>query len=143
MLADKSHEISGETREDFMLGALCGGVAINTTGTGFPHPMGYNLTLLHGLPHGQACAVFICEYLKLSAQAAPPGLIKDMLAAFGAPLEQICETISALTDYNMKFDDETLNFYVSKISGVKNYTNSYMQITDDMAFRIYKKCVGR
>jgi len=143
LLMDKSRGISDETREDFLLGALCGGIAINTTGTGFPHPMGYNLTLINGLPHGQACAVFICEYLRMSEKAAPPAIIKDMLAAFDAPLEKICETITALTDYNIKFDDETLKFYVSKISGVKNYTNSYMQITDEMAFEIYKKCVGR
>jgi alcohol dehydrogenase class IV len=146
-LMDKSREITGGTREDFLLGALCGGIAINTTGTCFPHPMGYNLTLLHGLPHGKACAVFICEFLRMNDEAAKSdsalaAILKEMYAAFNAPLEKICEVITVLNDYHDKFDDETLEFYVKRISGVKNYSNSHMQITDDMALEIYKKCLG-
>ena len=148
LLKDKSRGISKEMREDFMLGSLCGGVAINTTGTCFPHPMGYNLTLLHGVPHGQACAIFACEFLKLNEEAAKnnPAVaanLKQMYAAFDAPLEKICETIEVLTDYHEKFDDDTLKFYVSKITGVKNYFNSHITVTDEMALEIYKKCVGR
>jgi alcohol dehydrogenase class IV len=123
---DKSRGISDETREDLLLGALCGGIAINTTGTCFPHPMGYNLTLLNGLPHGKANAIFIGEFLRLNEEAANDNpalaaILKEMYAAFNAPLEKICEVIDVLNDYHAKFDDKTLKFYVSKISGVKNY----------------------
>jgi len=133
-------EISYEIREELLLGSLCGGVGINTTGTGFPHPMGYNLTLLHGLPHGKACAVFIGEFLDIHKDF----ITSEMLDAFGVPIGKVKETIKILTDYHEKFDDETLKFYVSKVKTAKNFTNSLVKIeTGDEIFEIYKKCVGK
>ncbi len=56
--------ISPEARELLSYGASFGGMAINATGTGFPHPLGYNLTIFYHLPHGMACAVFSKVYLE-------------------------------------------------------------------------------
>ncbi|MCL1858639.1 MAG: iron-containing alcohol dehydrogenase [Oscillospiraceae bacterium] len=144
-------EIDYSVREELLLGSLCGGIAINTTGTCFPHPLGYNITLINGLPHGKACALFIGEFLNIHETAAKnldmPELNKnlnEMYAAFDTPIEKAKETIKILTDYHEKFDDETLKFYVSKVKTAKNFTNSYKKIlTDDEMFEIYKKCVGK
>jgi alcohol dehydrogenase class IV len=130
-------------REELMLGSLCGGVAINTTGTCFPHPMGYNITLINGLPHGKACAVFIGEFLDMHKSTAHKNL-REVYEALGAPIERVKETIKNLTGYNEKFDDETLRFYASKVSAAKNFENSFVQVSgEDEIFAIYKKCVGK
>lgn len=139
-------------REELLLGSLCGGIAINTTGTCFPHPMGYNLTLINGLPHGKACAVFIGEFLDIHENGAKENSsdlklkknLDEMYAAFGTPIKKVKETIKILTDYHEKYDDETLKFYVSKTKTAKNFTNSFRKIlTDEEMLTIYKKCVGK
>ena len=137
-------------REELMFGALCGGIAINTTGTCFPHPLGYNLTLINGLPHGKACAVFIGEFLDMHENAAKDGNpelnknLSEMYAAFETPIEKVKETIRILTDYHEKFDGETLKFYVSKVKTAKNFTNSFKKISsEEEMLGIYKKCVGK
>ena len=148
-------------REELMLGSLCGGIAINTTGTCFPHPLGYNLTLINGLPHGKACAVFIGEFLDMHENVIKSGggglesldllpvLTKnmgDIYAAFDTPMAKVKETIKILTDYHEKFDDETLKFYVSKIKTARNFANSFKKISsesEDEMLEIYKKCIGK
>ncbi len=51
-----------EDREDLYNASIFGGLAINTTGTGFPHTMGYLLTEEYQVPHGYACAVFLTHF---------------------------------------------------------------------------------
>ena len=146
-------EIDYLTREELMLGSLSGGVAINTAGTCFPHPMGYNITLINGLPHGKACGIFIGEFLDIheNNRGKLPQLTKnfnEMLDAFDTPIEKIKETIKILTDYNEKFDDETLKFYASKVKAARNFANSFIKISTDIdnnneMLDVYKKCVGK
>jgi alcohol dehydrogenase class IV len=50
-------------RERLMYAATAAGIAIDYTGTGFPHPLGYSITLTRGIPHGRACAIFEGAYL--------------------------------------------------------------------------------
>lgn len=45
--------------------SILGGLAINTTGTCFPHNVGYYLTETYGVAHGFACAVFLPAMLGL------------------------------------------------------------------------------
>ena len=57
-LANADDDAVKSLRAELMAASFAGGVAINTTGTGFPHPLGYSLTLYSGIPHGKACAAF-------------------------------------------------------------------------------------
>ena len=52
-----------EMRERLALAATAAGMVISVTGTGFPHPLGYSITLLNGIPHGRACAAFAGDYI--------------------------------------------------------------------------------
>jgi alcohol dehydrogenase class IV len=144
---ESSAEIEYETREDLMLGALCGGVAINTTGTCFPHPMGYNLTLINGLPHGKACGVFTGEFLRIHEKAAENdyklrSILNSLYSACGSSFEKICAVIETLTDYHEKFDNDTLLSYVEKIKDAKNFSNSYVKIPEKKILKIYQNCIG-
>lgn len=133
-------EIDYAMREELFFGSLCGGAAINTTGTCFPHPLGYNLTIFKGVPHGKACAVFIGDFLDMHED-----FISDELRdAFGVPIEKVKETMNILADYHETFDDEALKFYVSKIKTVKNLTFSLKKINgEEEMFEIYKRNIGK
>lgn len=58
-------------RDKLFDAALYAGFVLNTCGTAFPHPMGYVLTEEHGIPHGQACAVFMGALLDCAKAATP------------------------------------------------------------------------
>ncbi len=51
--------------------SILGGLAINTTGTCFPHNVGYYLTENYGVPHGFASAAFMPAMLTLVREADP------------------------------------------------------------------------
>ena len=55
--------ISYDVRETLYCASLYGGLAINGTGTCFPHTVGYLLTEQFRIPHGTACAVFQEDFL--------------------------------------------------------------------------------
>lgn len=52
-------ELDADQRRRLYEASLLGGLAINTTGTCFPHNVGYYLTETYGVPHGFACATFL------------------------------------------------------------------------------------
>ena len=56
---------------DLYLGSILGGLAINTTGTCFPHNLGYYLTERFQLPHGAASAAFLGDLLAFEETASP------------------------------------------------------------------------
>ncbi|MEG0271907.1 MAG: iron-containing alcohol dehydrogenase [Hydrogenoanaerobacterium sp.] len=64
-------EISLDLRELLYYGSLYAGVTINTTGTGFCHPLGYFLTEEYQVPHGQACAVYLPAFLREAREYLP------------------------------------------------------------------------
>lgn len=56
-------ELSSAQREQLYEASILGGLAINTTGTCFPHNVGYYLTETYGIPHGFASATFLPSML--------------------------------------------------------------------------------
>jgi alcohol dehydrogenase class IV len=51
--------LSEEQYRQLYEASIVAGFALNTTGTCFPHNVGYYLTEAYGLPHGFACATFL------------------------------------------------------------------------------------
>ena len=68
--------------------SILGGMAINPTGTVFPHNVGYYLTEHYGIPHGFACAAFLPELLKHVREQAPE-LCKSLYEACGTGEEAL------------------------------------------------------
>ena len=60
-----------QQRETLYQASIYGGMAINPTGTVFPHNVGYYLTEHYAIPHGFACAAFLPELLKHVREQAP------------------------------------------------------------------------
>ena len=55
-------------RESLYEASILGGLAINTTGTCFPHNVGYYLTETYHVPHGFASAIFLPAMIELVEQ---------------------------------------------------------------------------
>ncbi len=132
-------EISEEAREALMYASFAGGVAINTTGTGFPHPMGYNLTFYSELPHGRACAVFIGKYVEYQSRCEEG---RKLLSEFADGLDTTPEIIGRylphLAEYNAEIDDETISLFAEKIKTAGNFANAPYKVSYDEMIEIYK-----
>ena len=125
-----------EQREAILYASCAGGIAINKTGTGFPHPLGYNLTLMRGISHGRACAVFYRHYLDLN-EKTDPKLCKALYDAIGADGEEIKEVIVRAADVRLSLDAETIAMFVDKVKNAGNYKNSPYVITQQEMIDIY------
>ncbi|MBR4880526.1 MAG: iron-containing alcohol dehydrogenase, partial [Clostridia bacterium] len=118
-------EITEEMREALMYASFAGGVAINTTGTGFPHPMGYNLTFYADLPHGRACAVFIGKYVECQMKCEEGARLMISFAdALGATPDIIGKYLTKLAEFEAEIDDETLTMFCEKVKTAGNFANA-------------------
>ena len=85
-----------DTREKRYCASIYGGLAINVTGTCFPHTMGYLLTETYGIPHGTACAVFQKDFYEYN-KAVAPQLAAEFLDRIGSSEEAYLALIEKLT----------------------------------------------
>lgn len=60
----QNEDLTYENRELLLYGATLGGMAIDFTGTCFPHGEGYPITVNFGIPHGFACGYFLPDLLR-------------------------------------------------------------------------------
>ena len=85
-----------DAREQLYCASIYGGLAINVTGTCFPHTMGYLLTESFGIPHGTACAVFQKDFYEYN-KAVVPVLAAEYLERIGCSEEEYFSLIEKLT----------------------------------------------
>jgi alcohol dehydrogenase class IV len=96
MLEKDCDDLDYDTREKLYCASIYGGLAINVTGTCFPHTMGYLLTESFGIPHGTACAVFQREFYEYN-KAVVPVLAVQYLERIGCSEEEYFSLIEKLT----------------------------------------------
>ena len=95
-LAEKGcDELDYNTREQLYCASIYGGLAINVTGTCFPHTMGYLLTEAFGIPHGTACAVFQRDFYEYNKSVVPE-LATEFLERIGCGQEEYLYLIEKL-----------------------------------------------
>lgn len=127
-------------RWELLTGSCAGGIAINTTGTGFNHPLGYNITLYKGIPHGRACGVFMEEYFAYNARKEEGArLIAEFCAALGKTPAEVAADIVAWSDVNVKLTDEEIALYIENVKGAGNYANAPYVINVDEMKEIYER----
>ncbi len=134
-------ELMKPLRYELLTGACAGGVAINTTGTGFNHPLGYNLTLERGIPHGRACGAFMEEYFAYNSKTE---LGKELIAEFcekacGAASEKVAADIVKWSAVDEKLTEAEIVHYIDNVSGAGNYANSPYVINKEEMADIYRK----
>jgi len=135
----ENKEISFETREQLMYASILGGMAINGTGTCFPHLLGYSLTTRKCVPHGKATACFLGEFIKRMSPGAKPraellesALGEDGIDAFLNGIENLAGEFPRL------FVDE-LNEFTAATENMPALTAGVVPITVQDVKEIYKK----
>jgi len=138
--AGKFVGLSEDIRNELLYASFLGGTVIGMTGTGFPHPLGYALTMQKGLPHGRACAAFCSEYIEYNSRN-PEGraAINDFCAALGAPPETVGALIARLSGHGIKLCDSEITAFAESIKNAKHYINSPYVIGFEDIKDIYRK----
>ena len=96
-IAEKGCEVLDyEAREVLYCASIYGGLAINVTGTCFPHTMGYLLTESFGIPHGTACAVFQKDFYQYNKTVVPQ-LAAQYLERIGCSEEEYFRLLEKIT----------------------------------------------
>ena len=89
-------DLDYDAREALYCASIYGGLAINVTGTCFPHTMGYLLTESFGIPHGTACAVFQKDFYEYN-KAVVPELAAEYLDRIGCGEEEYFRLLEIIT----------------------------------------------
>lgn len=125
---------------DRLLCASCAaGIAISITGTGFPHPLGYSLTMLDGIPHGKACAIFDGDYINYNMRTAAGAERLSRFAEYiGEDISVLAEKLPELSGVHLSLSEADIAKRVSLISNAKNYSNSPYILSEDEMLEIYR-----
>ena len=139
VLSQAPASFTPEMREQLIAAATAAGMAISVTGTGFPHPMGYSITLLDGIPHGKACAVFAGDYIEYNEKTE---IGKARIAAFATHIGTTPKLMKALLPglaaVDLSFTEEEIDRRVKLICGAGNYVNSPYALSVDEMYAIYR-----
>lgn len=126
-------------REQLYYGSLWAGITLNHAGTGFPHPAGYPLSTELGIPHGKACAVFLPDYVRHVAPAAPE-LTLRLFGALGCGVEAFCEKVTKLAAIRgVRLTADKCAEYAKSLEGRHNLTNCIAPSTVEEIQAIYEK----
>lgn len=133
-----------EMRDALSAASTAAGMAISVTGTGFPHPLGYSLTLLDGVPHGRACAIFAEDYISYNEKTeCGKERIARFAAACGTTPKVMKTYLPALSEVEFSFTNEEIERRLALVENAKNYQNSPYVISKEEMRVIYKRLFGK
>lgn len=139
VISKEQSEFSYADREKLIYASCAAGIAISITGTGFPHPLGYSLTLLDGIPHGAACAVFERDYIDANMRT-PDG--RERLGKFfelvGYSREQVSALTAKLANCALSLSEDEIKRHVDLVKHAGNFANSSYVISYDEMLEIYR-----
>lgn len=139
VLTEYPESYSYEQREKLLYASCAAGIAISVTGTGFPHPLGYSLTMLDGISHGRACAVFASAYVDYNSKTEEgERKLSVLYDALSVKPKVLKEYLTALAGVDLSFTKEEIVRRVDLVCGAKNYTNSPYVISYDEMISIYE-----
>lgn len=128
-----------EEREKIYCASLYGGLAISVTGTAFAHALGYFLSEQYNICHGNACAVYLEEFINYNAEVAPDET-DGFFAKIGCDKEKLTDLIRKnLPDINVKLTTEKINELAPRFENNKSMLKCYGNA--DSAFA--KKILGK
>ncbi|MBQ5994664.1 MAG: iron-containing alcohol dehydrogenase [Clostridia bacterium] len=111
-------------RDRLYCASLLAGMALNITGTCFPHTLGYALTEQFSVPHGFACAAFLPAFLE-RAESFLPERACGFYNLTGETHESFTRLLSSLNRLeNVRFTEDVIDSYCEGWKNVKNFDNS-------------------
>ena len=104
-----SRELTDEQYEQLYEASILAGLTINTTGTCFPHNVGYYLTETYDVPHGFACAIFLPELFQRVSDYDPE-YADAFFAACGTSEVALVRLIkSCLPKYGIRMSEDEID----------------------------------
>lgn len=105
-----------------------------------PPSFGYILTEDFGIPHGQACAVFL-PALTRRAEAVCPDRAARLFSLCGGR-ERYYETLAALTDADVRMTDEQITGYAARWPGLKNFARTPGGFSPEEGIALFRELFG-
>ncbi len=140
VLTEYPDDFTYEMREALLYASAAAGIAISITGTGFPHPLGYSLTLLDRIPHGAACAVFEGDFIEYNERTdVGRAKLEEICSALGTTSTIMKEYLPALSGVDIKMTEAEIAEHIDLIKGARNYSNSPYVINESEMYEIYRK----
>lgn len=134
---------TAKQRERLMYASTAAGIAIDYTGTGFPHPLGYSVTLTYGIPHGRACAAFEGAFIKYNMLTSKGReRIEELTAHLGTTAEDMIEAIPQMGNVNLHLTPGQMEEMIDRVAGAGNYANSHYVISRGEMSDIYTRLFG-
>lgn len=132
-------ELDYAAREKLYCASIYGGLAINVTGTCFPHTMGYLLTESFGIPHGTACAVFQKDFFAYNKEVVPE-LAAEYLERIGCGEEEYFSLLEKLTPpCKVKMEETMIVRAHSRWIGNGSMAKCQGEFTADMADEVLRR----
>ncbi|MBQ8387723.1 MAG: iron-containing alcohol dehydrogenase [Clostridia bacterium] len=136
-------EFTPDHRAALQNSSTAAGIAISVTGTGFPHPLGYSITMLDGVPHGAACAIFYGAYIGYNMKTEQGrALVESFCRAIDATPDELAKQLPRLSGVELSFTEAQIEERVDLIKGAKNYVNSPYVLNDREKTEIYRELFG-
>lgn len=139
MVENGCGDLDYATREKLYCASIYGGLAINVTGTCFPHTMGYLLTEVFGVPHGTSCAVFQWDFYEYN-KAVVPQLAAEYLERIGCSEEEYFLLLEKLTPpCEVKMEETLIAETHSRWVNNGSMAKCQGQFTADMADAVLRR----
>ena len=101
--------LSFDDREKLYCASIYGGLAISVTGTAFPHALGYFLSEQYNVPHGNACAIYLEEFINYNVEVMPSDS-DDLFKAIDCDKDTLISLIKKnLPDHTIRLTEEKLS----------------------------------
>ena len=129
--AAAGEELGADLRRDMYDASILGGLAINTTGTCYPHNVGYYLTENYGVPHGFASSVFLPSMLE-RVRDFDAAYAKAFYDALGMSQEALVNLICAcLPTLDIHMSDEEVSAALPRWEGNGSVLNTRAKVSVD------------
>ena len=131
--------LSFEEREALYVASLYGGLAISITGTAFPHALGYFLSEEYAIPHGNACAVYLGEFIRYNAVYAPAES-SALFAVIGTDADALIAQIEAnLPALGVVLTEERLEALAPRFENNKSLKKCYGTVDRTFAVALLRR----
>lgn len=124
-------ELDAAARQQLYEASILGGLAINTTGTCFPHNVGYYLTENYGVPHGFASAIFLPAMLE-RVGAEDDAYAKAFYEEIGSDEASLVGLIrSCLPRYDIRMTKEQISVALPRWQNNGSVKNTRANVTTE------------
>ena len=135
----ETSQLSFEDREKLYCASLYGGLAISITGTAFPHTLGYFLSERYNISHGNACAVYLEDFINHNA-AASPCETEYFLKSLNTDKNTLLKLIQLnLPKIDVQLSDEEIALLSPRFENNKSLNKCYGNVDRDFAEAVLRK----